>query len=132
MANYELEIVTKSYRDLKFLIINDKKLTIFTKLQNLITDREYSSNFMFAYKYYNSIITNDIKESLWNKYFNIEKEYKRQFISFNESSDFKLVHNEGFVISNTYPEYFIIPKNISDRELASVVKYRLKGRVPGN
>ena len=135
MAYYELAIVTKGYRDLKFIIKDDKKQLLYTKLQTMIDNVENSANYMFAQKYYDSLVTLDKLDentNLWSKYYNQEKEYARQKILYEDSSsDYRLVINENFSISPTYPEMFIIPKNINDRELKEAVRYRLKGRVPG-
>ena len=100
---------------------------MFNDLKKIMEEKE-NNNYKFAQKYYESV--NKMNLIIWNNYYNNLTECDE--ILKNHSDLFRKIDNKDFSICPTYPQYFIIPKNISDNELIQQTKFRLKGRVTGN
>ena len=45
-------------------------------------------------------------------------------------AEWRLVHNERFQLSPTYPEYFVVPARVGAEQLRQVADFRSKARVP--
>lgn len=46
------------------------------------------------------------------------------------NSQFRIVDNNDFEFCETYPPEVIVPKVITDAQLANISKFRTKGRIP--
>ena len=63
----------------------------------------------------------------WEVY-NFMNEYTRQGLLANPF--WKVYKNDKYGLIPTYPKHFIIPSHITETELAAVIKFRSKGRIP--
>jgi len=116
----------KDGRTLQFNI-NDN-LSIFFKLNEKMIKK--TNAFDFPLLFNNYLKNKDIIKDGW-KIYDLEKEFKRQGLTFNGSCPFKISSiNKGFRYIATYPELLIEPKNINDKTLIDASYYRNLGRIP--
>ena len=124
--NNVLILELKDGRTLQFNI-NDN-LSIFFKLNEKMIKK--TNAFDFPLLFNNYLKNKDIIKDGW-KIYDLEKEFKRQGLTFNDSCPFKISSiNKGFRYIATYPELLIEPKNINDKTLIDASYYRNLGRIP--
>jgi hypothetical protein len=106
--NNVLILELKDGRTLQFNI-NDN-LSIFFKLNEKMIKK--TNAFDFPLLFNNYLKNKDIIKDGW-KIYDLEKEFKRQGLTFNDSCPFKISSiNKGFRYIATYPELLIEPKNL--------------------
>ena len=49
----------------------------------------------------------------------------------NKKFPLRLIHNKNYSICETYPEYFLLPRDFSDEQLGESRNFRTKNRIPG-
>ena len=127
---FSMELTLKDSRVIKFYVKDDLYSTFFLNLETYAfpKDSKYIYNFT---KLYNDEI-NKQKKILngWNIY-DPKIEFSRMGIV--EDGNFGLRFcdlNKDFKLCETYPEFLIVPKKITDSELKSASNYRSKNRLP--
>ena len=124
---------TISVRDGRKLLfyINQKDDDIITKLINTALPEKFdiyefpkmlNNYFISIYKVLNG----------WD-FYDFKKEFMRQGIIFDDGKNcpFRISElNKDFTFIETYPQYLIEPKNISDDTIKKAAEYRTKSRVP--
>lgn len=133
----QLRIHCKNFRTLVFTFFESKAWVdqLVVRLNSAAFPGYQQGLFAFTYGK-PSNWTDDTEESLvappksengW-LFTNMVSEYKR--LGLLQHDAFRLLKNAQFSISPTYPEYFIIPKSVTNQELEQVCGYRSRARIP--
>jgi myotubularin-related protein 1/2 len=130
MTRYSIDISTKDYRNIKFIISSDQ-LKFYANLNNFVFPREYSLNFTFAFKFREASYEEVSFVDGWKIYDPIS-EYKRQGIQFDDSEyKLRMINlNKNFTLCPTYPQILFAPKVMTDEEVKEASLFRTKNRFP--
>ena len=124
--NNVLILELKDGRTLQFNILDNQ--SIFFKLNEKMIKK--TNAFDFPLLFNNYLKNKDIIKDGW-KIYDLEKEFKRQGLTFDDSCPFRISSiNKGFRLIETYPELLIEPKKIKDETLRGILDYRNLGRIP--
>lgn len=140
------------YRDLYFLVVFTKYIQSYNLsflsadsanlwLKRLNDVQNIKIDDLFCFHFFNSLQTNDnrpdcellsinneeIKRNKDPQRF-VEQEFSRMKF---DSEQWKICDlNKDFKFCNSYPQYFIVPKNMTDKDLDSVANFRYSRRIP--
>ena len=123
-----IEITLKDTRIIKFHLYDLQRF--YYNLCDLTSPLDYKQFFDFAKKYNRIKFQNKNITNGWKIYDPII-EFSRQGVT--EDNDLGLRYcyiNKNFEICETYPEFLIEPKEISDEDIKQIARYRSKGRIP--
>ncbi|ETO10524.1 myotubularin-related protein 2 [Reticulomyxa filosa] len=134
---YEIDIMTRRYRPLKFQISKSKYMdNLMEMLTMLVFPNDKANLFAFHYCKKHPIVTYQSDNELllgWHT-FDIEKEYKRMGIP--KTTKTKICEyrrsnaNATYEVCDTYPRVLVVPKGISDEQMKQVALFRRLGRIP--
>ena len=123
-----IEITLKDTRIIKFHLYDLQRF--YYNLCDATSPLDYKQFFDFAKKYNRIKFQNKNITNGWKIYDPII-EFSRQGVT--EDNDLGLRYcyiNKNFEICETYPEFLIEPKEISDEDIKQIARYRSKGRIP--
>ena len=127
---YTIEATLKDTRLLRFHVKDDHLSTFFLSLENLSSPRNVNNLYSFTELYHNVLKKEKNYFNGWALYDPI-REFTRQGVSEDNNLGLRFCEcNKDFSLCQTYPEFLIEPKSISDEELKQASQYRTKNRLP--
>ena len=127
---YTIEATLKDTRLLRFHVKDDHLSTFFLSLENLSSPRNVNNLYSFTELYHNVLKKEKSYFNGWALYDPI-REFTRQGVSEDNNLGLRFCEcNKDFNLCQTYPEFLIEPKSISDEELKQASQYRTKNRLP--
>ena len=129
---YLMDITLKDSRFLRFSIINTPSFDFkfFVHLENKVNPKNPKELYKFT-EAYNEVIKKEKNYyNGWNIY-DPEIEFSRQGVTRDNNLGLRYSEaNKGFALCESYPEFLIAPKNITDLQMRLASQYRTKGRLP--
>ena len=127
---YFIEITLKDSRFFRFSIINSPNYNFYLFLETKVNPRDTKILYKFS-ESYNEIIKKDKNYyNGWDIYDPI-REFSRQGVTEDNNLGLRYTDvNKKFALCESYPEFLIAPKNITDQQLKQAASYRTKGRLP--
>ena len=128
--NYLIDITLKDSRFLRFSIIGSTNYDFYSALEKKLNP--YNQNDLYKFtELYNEIIKKE--KNYYNGWtiYNPIVEFSRQGVTEDNNLGLRYCYaNKNFSLCETYPEFLIVPKNITDQQLRQASQYRTKGRLP--
>ena len=129
---YLMDITLKDSRFLRFSIINTPSFDFkfFVHLESKVNPKNPKELYKFT-EAYNEVIKKEKNYyNGWNIY-DPEIEFSRQGVTRDNNLGLRYSEaNKGFALCESYPEFLIAPKNITDLQMRLASQYRTKGRLP--
>ena len=127
---YFIEITLKDSRFFRFSIINSPNYNFYLFLETKVNPRDTKILYKFS-ESYNEVIKKDKNYyNGWDIYDPI-REFSRQGVTEDNNLGLRYTDvNKKFALCESYPEFLIAPKNITDQQLKQAASYRTKGRLP--
>ena len=127
---YHIELTLKDTRVLKFHVKDNANSTFFLNLESLAFPRDINSLYTFTELYHNEIKKEKNYFNGWAIYDPI-REFSREGVTEDNNLGLRFCYaNKDFKLCETYPEFLIEPKKISDEDLKTASQYRTKNRLP--
>eukprot|EP00347_Sterkiella_histriomuscorum_P008157 403346164 len=127
-----LEIYTKDFRYIKLVFDSADHCNDAHQRMQLMAFPETELKDVFAFKYFDPQL--DLQreniQNGWDIYQSPDIEFKRQGVSFEIGSKFKLFINQEHSYCPTYPLLHVIPSSFKDSTMQLSTKFRSKGRFP--
>ena len=127
---YLIDITLKDSRFLRFAIIGSTNFNFYFALEKKVNP--YNSDELYKFtELYNEVIKKEKNYyNGWDIYDPI-REFSRQGVTEDNNLGLRFCDaNKNFSLCETYPEFLIAPKNITDQQLRQASQYRTKGRLP--
>ena len=127
---YLIDITLKDSRFLRFAIIGSTNFNFYFALEKKVNP--YNSDELYKFtELYNEVIKKEKNYyNGWDIYDPI-REFSRQGVTEDKNLGLHFCDaNKNFSLCETYPEFLIAPKNITDQQLRQASQYRTKGRLP--
>ena len=127
---YLIDITLKDSRFLRFAIIGSTNFNFYFALEKKVNP--YNSDELYKFtELYNEVIKKEKNYyNGWDIYDPI-REFSRQGVTEDNNLGLRFCDaNKNFSLCETYPEFLIAPKNITDQQLRPPSQYRTKGRLP--
>jgi len=127
---YLIDITLKDTRFLRFAIINSTDFNFYFALERRVNPYNIKELYKFT-ESYNEIIKKEKNHyNGWDIYDPI-REFSRQGVTEDNNLGLRFCYvNKNFSLCDSYPEFLIAPKNITDQQLRQAAQYRTKGRLP--
>jgi len=127
---YYIELTLKDTRVLKFHVKDNANCTFFLSFESLAFPKDINYLYTFTELYHNEIKKEKNYFNGWSIYDPI-REFSRQGVTEDNNLGLRFCYvNKDFKLCETYPEFLIEPKNMSDEELKAASQYRTKNRLP--
>ena len=127
---YYIELTLKDTRVLKFHVKDNTNCTFFLNLESLAFPKDINYLYTFTELYHNEIKKEKNYFNGWGIYDPI-REFSRQGVTEDNNLGLRFCYvNKDFKLCETYPEFLIEPRNMSDEELKTASQYRTKNRLP--
>ena len=127
---YYIELTLKDTRVLKFHVKDNANCTFFLNFESLAFPKDINCLYTFTELYHNEIKKEKNYFNGWSIYDPI-REFSRQGVTEDNNLGLRFCYvNKDFKLCETYPEFLIEPKNMSDEELKAASQYRTKNRLP--
>ena len=126
---YLIDITLKDSRFLRFSIISPN-FNFFTFLESKVNPKLYKELYKFT-EAYNEVLKKEKNYfNGWHIYDPV-REFSRQGVTEDNHLGLRYTKiNKDFSLCESYPEFLIAPKNITDLQLKLASQYRTKGRLP--
>ena len=127
---YLIDVTLKDSRFLRFSILNSINFNFFLYLESKVSPRDPKEFYKFTEEY-NKVIKQEKNHfNGWDIYDPV-REFSRQGVTEDNNLGLRFCYvNKDFSVCETYPEFLIAPKNITDLQLKLAAQYRTKGRLP--
>ena len=127
---YLIDITLKDSRFLRFSILNSTNFNFYFTLERKVNPYNPKDLYKFT-EAYNEVIKKEKNHyNGWDIYDPI-REFSRQGVTEDNNLGLRFCYvNKNFSLCDSYPEFLIAPKNITDQQLRQAAQYRTKGRLP--
>ena len=127
---YYIELTLKDTRVLKFHVKDNANSTFYLNFESLAFPRDIKNLYTFTELYHNAIKKEKHYFNGWSIYDPV-REFSREGVTEDNNLGLRFCYaNKDFKLCETYPEFLIEPKKISDEELKTASQYRTKNRLP--
>ena len=127
---YYIELTLKDTRVLKFHVKDNANSTFYLNFESLAFPRDIQNLYNFTELYHNVIKKEKHYFNGWSIYDPV-REFSREGVTEDNNLGLRFCYvNKDFKLCETYPEFLIEPKKISDEELKTASQYRTKNRLP--